>query len=310
MVKHTWQSIASGVMALCSVFLLSVAADAQPVSISAAHPDTAAGVLTINGDGFGSGMWASIDDQEVKILSVTAHQLRVSLPTLTPGSYRLAVRRWYGRGDVARFIVVIGGGSGTQGPAGPAGPTGPMGPMGPMGPQGVAGPTGAQGPQGTQGPAGPTSGGGGLPGFSVVASNGTTVGTVVGVTKLSQFDPAVVARQDNGVWVVMQMDSQTIQASAGPLMFLTANCSGQAYAMIDSTPTPLFRQVQRFDQDSPTGFYPGDPITSQTFVAFSPSGDIVNDCESTANSFWAQAFATGPAVTIDLTQFPAPYHIQ
>jgi len=304
-VKHTWQSVAAGVMGLCGVFMVAGVAQAQSASIASAHADVAAGVLTLDGDGFGPGMTVVLDGTELRAHLVNSHELTVSLPSLAPGSYRVYLQRRHT--DVARFVIAIG----AQGPAGPAGPAGAKGDPGLPGPAGPMGPMGPTGPQGSAGPAGSTtSAPGGLPGLSVVASNGQTLGTVVAVTKFSAFDPAVVARQDNGVWVAMLVDSETVQASAFPLMFKTLTCTGPAYAMAEGLPMPLFRMLQRFDPSSPNGFYPADPVQLQTFVAYSPSGDPAHDCQSTAGTGWDQPIAAGPMMTIDLTAFPAPYSVQ
>ena len=98
------------------VGLRSRPAAADSLSVVSAHPNTAAGVLVIDGSGFKPGLHVSVNGVELKVLSVNAHEIRVALPPLAPGSYRMVVRQW--RDDVARFIVAIGGGSGYAGPQG------------------------------------------------------------------------------------------------------------------------------------------------------------------------------------------------
>jgi hypothetical protein len=300
--NHSWrQAVSAGALALFSVVLLSHAAEAQPAFIYSARSD--AGVLIVEGDGFGPGLSVVLDGFSMRVLSMTSHQIRATLPAVDPGSYRLVLRRW--RVDVARFIVTIGA-AGAQGPAGPAGPAGPTGPQGLPGLQGPPGPQGQQGPQG-DGSVTPSNV---VPGLRVVASNGQAVGSVVGVTKFSGTDPTVVARQDNGVWLALMVDSSNIQGFALPPMFLTPTCDGPAYALAESSPAPLFRLLQRSDWTVPTGFYPGDPVTVQSFVAYSPSGDPVHDCEPTLNTGWDQPMPAGPLVTVDLSSLPAPYKVQ
>ena len=103
------------------VGLHSRPAAADSLNIESAHPDTTAGVLVIDGSGFRPGVHVSVNDVELKVLSVNAHEIQVALPPLAYGSYRMAVRHAGGRGrdrddrderddDIARFIVTIGGG--------------------------------------------------------------------------------------------------------------------------------------------------------------------------------------------------------
>ena len=243
--------VAIGVTAVCAVLSLSRPAEAEELFVVSAHPDVASRVLRIDGDGFGKGLSVWLDGRDLKVLSVTAHEVLATLPSLAPGSYRLVVRRW--RNDVARFIVTIGGAAlsgtaGVIGPAGPQGPKGPQGLQGLQGPQGLQGqqgskgdqgPQGLQGSKGDQGPAGPA--GPGASGLTVVASNKEVLGRVIGVTKASGSDPVIVARQDNGVWLAIPVDSQTIQVFSYPVLYLSQTCDGQAYAVVESNPVPLFR---------------------------------------------------------------------
>jgi hypothetical protein len=148
---------------VCAVVLqmLSVApAAADVVTISSVRHDASAKQLVIRGTGFEKGAQVVLEATFLKVVALGRSELKVELPSVAPGNYRLYVVQR--RGPVARFIATVGGsggGSGVPGPPGPAGPmgpTGPMGPMGLMGPQGVAGPAGAAGAAGAVGPAGPT----------------------------------------------------------------------------------------------------------------------------------------------------------
>jgi hypothetical protein len=321
---------------LSSVVLLAQPASADWLAVTSAHP--AAGVLVIDGYGFRKDVDVSVNDVELKVLSVSAREIKAALPPLAPGTYRLAVRQW--RDEVARFVVSIGGGSGSQGPQGPAGPAGPMGSAGPVGPRGLtgpAGPQGSQGPQGLQGlkglqglqglqgvqgpkgdkgdkgeqgPPGPSSqiAGGGL---SVVSASGHQLGTIVGVTKFNGSDPATVVRNDNGVWVAIQVDSANILSGAFPIFYLDANCTSEPYAMSENAPgtgVPLFRALQRIDLD-PLAFYPGNPVQVRSFqgMSFSRSATV---CQPTLGTGWDAPAAAGPLKTIDLSNLSGPYAIQ
>jgi Collagen triple helix repeat (20 copies) len=304
--------------ATSAVVLLARPAAADSMSVVSAQPNSASGVLVINGYGFRTDTYVSVNDVELKVLSIKAQEIRAALPPLAPGSYRLAVHhKW---GDSARFIVTIGGtGSGPQGPQGPAGPSGavgakgPAGPTGPQGPQGLQGLQGLQGPKGEkgdQGPAGPTTqvSGGGL---TVVSASGQTLGTVVGVTKFNGSDPATVVRKENGIWVAIQVDSVNMLSGAFPILYLDSLCQGQAYAMLEndpSSPAPLFRSLQRIDGDL-VAFYPGNPVQVQSFQGYSLTRDPV-DCHATLHTGWDAPAAAGPLKTIDVSNLSGPFTVQ
>jgi collagen triple helix repeat protein/IPT/TIG domain-containing protein len=161
------------------LFVLLVALGAAfPVSaaeivINRVEVDDGAGLITINGLGFGADVpLVTLEGTPLTVVSNTNSQIVVNLPSGTvPGTYLLRVRQQvlsgpFGGLSTAAFNATIGevGPAGPQGPAGPAGPqgvTGPQGPDGPQGPQGAAGPQGPAGPvgpagaTGAQGPAGP-----------------------------------------------------------------------------------------------------------------------------------------------------------
>ena len=277
---------------------------AQPrpsLSIAAAHPDTASKLLVIDGSGFKPGLSVSIDNGPIHVVSVTPSQIRATLPPLPPGSYRLVVSQWWD--DDARFIVTIAGaGTGTAGPAGATGP------MGPAGPSGAAGPVGPQGPKGDPGPAAV-----GIPGLKVLASNGKTVGTIVGVSKSNGSDPAIVATQDNGTWLALPFDTNGLIAMAFPIFYTGPNCSGSAYAYVEANPTPLFRMLQRLLPTDTTGFYGGDPVQMMAFPSMltqDPNVPGSSLCATTASMGWTGPLWTGPLHTVDLSDFPAPFSVQ
>ncbi len=297
---------AAAFTALCVVLLPHHASAQQrpSASIAAAHPDTASKLLVIDGSGFRPGLSVSLDNAPVHVVSVTTSQIRATLPALQPGSYRLVVSQWWD--DDARFIVTIGGaGSGT---AGPPGTTGPVGPAGSAGAAGPVGPAGPQGPKGDPGPAAVS-----IPGLRVIASNGNTVGTVVGVSKSNGSDPAIVAMQDNGTWLAMPFDTNGLVAISFPIFYTGPNCSGSAYAYVEANPTPLFRMVQRLLPTDTTGFYGGDPVQMMSFPSILTQDPNVLGgamCATTASMGWSGPQWTGPLHTVDLSAFPAPFTIQ
>ena len=303
------RAVLMSLTAIVVLFARPVAAES--LSIESAHPITAWGLLVINGSGFKPGTNVSVNDVELKVLSIKANEILAALPPLAPGSYRLAVRHW--RDDAARFIVTIGeaGQPGPQGPAGPAGTSGPAGAMGPAGPQGLQGLQGLQGPKGDKGDRGdpgPAGAGGGL---TVVSAAGQPLGTVVGVTKFNGSDPATVVRRDNGVWVAIQVDSVNLMFQAFPIFYLDAACTSQPYAMTEndpSSPVPLFRSLQRIGND-PMAFYAGDPVQVQSFQGVSMTRDPVV-CQPTLHTGWDMPTPAGPLKTIDVTNLSGPFTVQ
>ncbi len=126
---------------------------AQTFRVTSTRQDPATGHLVIAGTGFRPDVVAALNGARLTLVSVLGHELRAVMPTLAPGTYRLAVDQR--RADTQRFVVTVGGTGGGNGVPGPPGPAGPMGPMGPQGPAGVAGPAGPAGPAGAAGAIGP-----------------------------------------------------------------------------------------------------------------------------------------------------------
>lgn len=161
----------------------SASRGADSPRIHEAHADLEAGVLIIEGEGFGRRIpRVTLDHQALAVLSSSPTQILAVLPPIVPGAYRLTVLTRKGKDHEDTIDITIGtiGPSGPEGPpgpaglqglagvagpagaAGPAGPEGPVGPAGlpgpagPQGAQGLAGATGEMGPQGPAGPVGPT----------------------------------------------------------------------------------------------------------------------------------------------------------
>jgi collagen triple helix repeat protein/IPT/TIG domain-containing protein len=149
---------------LFSVLLLALGvalpAAADDFVINRVEVDDAAGLITINGSGFGTDIpLVTLEGVPVNVVSNNNTQIVVDLPAGTvPGTYLLRVIQQvaggpFGGRSVATFNATVGemGPVGPQGPAGPAGPQGVQGVPGPQGPQGIQGAQGPQGPQGTPG---------------------------------------------------------------------------------------------------------------------------------------------------------------
>src|SRR5438105_9505231 len=92
--------------AFFAVVSIGATAGAEQLTITSAHPDPAAGILIIDGTGFRQGVAVALEGHDLKVLSVNPRQIRTSLPTLTPGTYRLAIRGWY---EYGRFVIAIYG---------------------------------------------------------------------------------------------------------------------------------------------------------------------------------------------------------
>jgi hypothetical protein len=146
---------------------------------------------------------------------------------------------------------------------------------------------------------------------TIIDSNGTVVGNVVGV---SQSDividtlKAVVARQDeNGLWVAMELiaDGFLPSATVAVRYYTDTTCSTTPYLLV-SGGTPLFRKMRGFpmDQVSTTGYYAGDPLVTLTFQSFwnFASGGF---CSLTSTF----SHLAGPAIAFDLTQFVPPFSV-
>lgn len=283
--------------------MISSSVRADDTSIRSAHPSVAAGQLVIDGSGFKTGVHVWLNGSELKLLSVKPNEIRVKLPELDPGNYRLILEHWKDErwsGQPRSFIVTIGsGGSGSPGPAGPQGPAGLPGPAGPRGAQGPQGATGPQGPKGDPGSAGTGSG------FSVIAANGATLGSVVGV----RADSTIVARQQQGVWLGIPVDANGVVPMALVALYAGSSCDTPPYVPLDTNPAPMFRSLQRADRADQTAYYAGSAIQVQTFATLSPLGHP-ETCYPAVDFGWGAPVLAGPLMTFDLSQFPAPYTVK
>lgn len=301
---------------LAAVLSAAAALAAQPVSadpliVFSARHDVAASQLVLIGDGFRPDMRIVLSGTVLQNVAVKSTEMRAKLPPLAPGTYRLVIDQR--RGPSQRFMVtVFPEGSGVPGPPGPRGPAGPAGPQGPQGPQGLAGLTGAQGPAGPVGPAGPQGAqgpqgpAGQAAGVTVVAADGTTVGTVL------SFQPGVstlVTLQDQGVALVVPINPDGIVPTSFYALYADAQCTSTPWLPLDTNPAPFFRLLQVVTAGDATGYYAGNPTQVQAFLGLSPPGrpDL---CQPTANTGWDTPMLVGPQRALDLRRFPAPYRVQ
>ena len=291
--------------AALALLAVSHPAAADQFTLSSARQDAASGELVVGGFGFRPGVRVVLGAVEIPVTSVTLREVRAKLPAVPPGSYRIIVSQ--GRGSVERrFIVSLGGGGTTQGPQGPPGPPGVAGPPGEPGAPGAAGPPGAPGPMGPPGPQGGVGATGGSGGMSVVAANGTRLGTIV------SFDigqTALVALQDNETWLVVPVDAQGIVPTAFYALYADATCSGQAYVPMESNPAPLLRLLQTVVRGDATGYYAGDTAEVLTFAGYSTLGHP-ESCQPTAGTGWDAPMLAGPAHTVDLSDLRAPFTVR
>lgn len=155
--------------------------------------------------------------------------------------------------------------------------------------------------RGEPGPPGP-AGSAGLP---VVAANGNPFAVLL---SFEPGGPSRVALQRNGVWLQAQMsyDGTLYQMSTNAL-FLTPDCSGQAYLPLDTNPVPLLRSL--LVPGGSTAYYAGAPAAEQSFASMAPL-DGSGPCTTTENTGWAGSLLAGPLGAIDMQTFPAPFRIQ
>ena len=136
-----------------------------------ATPDCDTGMITIQGESYGTGYvpHVTLNLIELDVISAYHNGVVAYLPPGlcdTPRTYVLTVmrakmmhgRRWLKltKKDLGTLAVTIGavGPTGPQGLTGDTGPQGPQGETGPQGPQGEIGPQGPKGDTGATGPAG------------------------------------------------------------------------------------------------------------------------------------------------------------
>lgn len=237
-------------------------------------------------------------------------------------------------------------GQGPTGPAGPEGPPGPEGPQGvegiegPTGPQGIAGPQGPQGPTGPEGPQGPqgppgvqgVQGPAGVqgPGLVVKDANGSVVGPCMfsnGVCQVFLEAPSLTTP------IVATVDTSGFGSAGVVLLYASADCTGTPLARVFSG-TPLVR-APLGNQGTPAGsgfngiyngrlYYApttGSTVTIPSFErrpgTFCISGGEFPTAEGccchTDNcgvSFIGSSFVVGPVLSLDLTGFTTPFHLE
>ncbi len=146
---------------LVLLFATTAAATVGQPRVKAAIPvydDPAGDVLVIDGERLPRGphLRVFLGDVEATVLYSDPTMIRVLLPDLIDGSYRLlAFTRFK---SVVFNATIVRDAEGTQGPPGEEGPPGPEGPAGPPGLDGLPGADGqdgAPGPEGDAGPPGP-----------------------------------------------------------------------------------------------------------------------------------------------------------
>ena len=316
--------------ALCALLIVPTPATAQQVAVSSTREDPSSGHLVIVGSGFKPGVDVALNGARLRVVSVESHEVRAELPALLPGTYRLELNQR--RSLPQRFVVTVGIG-GSNGTGVPPGPAGPMGPMGPMGVQGVAGPAGAtgvagpagatgaagpaglagpagntgaagvQGPQGSQGIPGPVGAAGGL---TVMAANGNALGTLL---TFAAGQPSTVALQDNGVWLVANVNPDGVAPTSFYALYTDAQCQSTPFVPLDTNPAPFFRLLQTVNAGDTTAYYAGNPTVVQPALGLSELGrpDL---CQSAVGTGWDQPMLVGPQQTFDLSRFPAPFVIK
>lgn len=330
---HSWTRHVSA--ALLASLLVPGLALAQSLSISSAHHDPDRHEVVLYGSGFRPGTRVVVNGVLRETAAMTATEVHARVGDLAPGTYRVSVVGRYN--ELRSFVVAVeGGGAGGRGPAGPQGPAGAMGPAGPMGPaggQGPAGPagpmgpagatgatgaagpagpagadgaTGPQGPQGLQGPQGPAGSGGVTPGLTVVAGNGATFGTVVGV---NLGGPASVILKDMGVWLAATVDVDGLNSMGSYALYLDGACATAPYVAVGGAAPPLHRPLVALAAGDPVAYYAGNPITMQTFQSLSPLGQP-SQCLATAWAGYDYPMLAGPLTTFDMTRFPKPFTLK
>lgn len=147
-------AVALGLSLLLASAAAALADDPRDPIIVAVVPDSSSNPtrLTITGENFGKlKPDVALDSIPLSVVAFESTSVTVLLPAgLTPGSYRLALRRNGQKQATAEFDVALGaiGPKGDKGDPGAPGPPGPPGPAGPTGATGPVGPTGPQGPPG------------------------------------------------------------------------------------------------------------------------------------------------------------------
>jgi hypothetical protein len=284
---------------LVTLFVLAIVVSAAPAHaqsasplIREAHADTELGVLTIEGESFGSAIpKVTLDHLELIVFSSSSTQVQAVLPPIEPGTYRLTVSTRKGKDHQDTIDVTIGtigprglqgpqGAAGPSGEAGSAGPAGAAGPAGPAGAEGPAGPTGAMGPVGLQGPQGPQGiqglqGEPGPAGATFVGQQTWNMQTLLRCCNFTLVDGSSLLATTSGGTLLIQMNISMVgggHSSCAP--FVDNVWAGSFFPLPSTTPTtvaPSWREglmqtgTGGWHDWSPTRVYPSVPAGQHTF---------------------------------------------
>ena len=100
------RAITMSLSTFAAVVVLASPVAADWLAIKAAHPN--GGVLVIDGHGFRKDVDVSVNEVDLKVLSVTATEIRAALPSLTPGTYRLASGETKWRASTSPLVAAAG----------------------------------------------------------------------------------------------------------------------------------------------------------------------------------------------------------
>lgn len=235
------------VLALCSAGMTKATATtttntALPVIASVQLNLPAAGKITINGLGFGTGRPTVTMGGTPLVVNDGFSNTRIvaNLPAPLPaaGDYLLVVTNASSR--LFGVLTATIGWAGEQGPPGPSGPQGSKGDKGDRGETGSTGPEGtpgAQGPQGEQGPQGPPGEPGVSPDVSALLSRLSDAEARLAAIESLKFGNVYVTG-DNKVSVINLSNGTVVMAvdlmGAPPTGDIAFNPSGtRAYVPVD-----------------------------------------------------------------------------
>jgi hypothetical protein len=146
--------------------------------------------------------------------------------------------------------------------------------------------------------------------YTVADANGTVVGNVVGGRSDSDPFKALVTTQDaNGIWVAMEMVQDGFVPVSETVMYYTDSaCATTPYLLVSGVSvafTPLFRRLSGLpNQLNATGYYPGNPVATQTFQSFAYLSNP-SFCRPDNRPWMA-----GPLTVFDFTTFVPPFSVQ
>jgi hypothetical protein len=152
--------------------------------------------------------------------------------------------------------------------------------------------------------------------YTVVDSNGTVVGSVIGQSAVSPWQTLVAMQDGDGLWLLLSVlrddFSYAYDGGAPAAAFYTdANCGSTPYLRLWGggsilTPPSVYRRVVGSGlRRETTGFYAGDPVTLLTFRSTSSI-----DHPEVCNAISPQPYFGGALKRLDLTQFVPPFTVQ